>query len=346
MITRKNYELYFIDYLEGNLSEEEIAMVDIFLEENVDLKEELTEFSSASTLEPVETIKMDFSHLKKESLIDEQNEDEFFIGKIEGDLNEEQLKALSLYLVNNSEKKAVLTSFEKTKITPEVIMFPNKQSLKQHRKIGFYYYLTTAVAASILALLYFNISFDGGITVPLTAQKNKYKIEIKEVKEPVIEIEKEKEEPIIRNQNAVVSPENVKLNSEQKGTQENITPREKIEIENINSKIIEVKMIEEQKLELLAMNPVLVNPEIKEKPTEEKLKSIEEFAKIKALSFIEEKVTGKKDNTESLFAFATKKASKIPLPRFIDYDTQKTVKQEVKTIKIGNIFTIKRKSNN
>jgi hypothetical protein len=32
------------------------------------------------------------------------------------------------------------------------------------------------------------------------------------------------------------------------------------------------------------------------------------------------------------------------LPKFIDYDNQKSKKQNVRTIKIGNIFSVKRKT--
>ena len=41
MITRENYEVYFIDYMDGNLSERERAEVEAFLLVHPDLQEQL-----------------------------------------------------------------------------------------------------------------------------------------------------------------------------------------------------------------------------------------------------------------------------------------------------------------
>ena len=41
MITRENYEIYFIDYMDGNLSERERAEVEAFLLVHPDLQEQL-----------------------------------------------------------------------------------------------------------------------------------------------------------------------------------------------------------------------------------------------------------------------------------------------------------------
>jgi hypothetical protein len=38
MITRENYEIYYLDYLEGNLSDKKTDELLLFLEENTDLK--------------------------------------------------------------------------------------------------------------------------------------------------------------------------------------------------------------------------------------------------------------------------------------------------------------------
>ena len=40
-ITRDNYELYFLDYIEGNLDDNLVDIFIEFLQENPDLKEEL-----------------------------------------------------------------------------------------------------------------------------------------------------------------------------------------------------------------------------------------------------------------------------------------------------------------
>jgi hypothetical protein len=88
-INRHNYEIFFIDYLDGNLSPSQEKQLWSFLKENPDLKDELENF------EPVEisSEKQPFpekQQLKKTVLLDESNRsnfDELCIRYIEGDLS-------------------------------------------------------------------------------------------------------------------------------------------------------------------------------------------------------------------------------------------------------------------
>ncbi len=131
MITKENYELYFIKFLEGTLSKEEMVSVEIFLKENPELREELTLFEEPLSVDTSSKNTIDFTFLKKTTLIDESNEDDFFIGYLEGDLNPEEEKNLQTYLNQNPAKKEVLESFRKVMLTPEIISFPDKEELKK-----------------------------------------------------------------------------------------------------------------------------------------------------------------------------------------------------------------------
>ena len=44
MLSRSNYEIYFLDYYEGNLTESQRRELMSFLEQNPDLKEEFDSF--------------------------------------------------------------------------------------------------------------------------------------------------------------------------------------------------------------------------------------------------------------------------------------------------------------
>lgn len=350
MITRNNYEIYFIDYMEGNLSDKEITMVDNFLKENLDLKEEFSQFSSAPQFESTEKVEIDFSYLKKNNLIDEQNEEDFFIGRIEGDLSDGQEKALDLYLKENPKKVALLTSFENTKLSPQVVVFPNKKSLKRTPSIGFYYYLTSGVAACILALLYFNLNIDSVKEIPIAAQKNQFNIEFDSIIIPneqiIIEEKSEIKQLIIPNRKKQKLENLAQKNSIQDEPVRDLkeVPEIKNKLEKVNKQKEEIffEANEEFNDKSIAINSV-PNKEIIE-PIVEPTKSVKEYAKEKSINFIKEKTSGKKDESESLLAFATKKAEEIPLPKFIDYDNQKSEKQQVRTIKVGNLFSIKRKT--
>ena len=132
MITRENYEIYFIEFLEGKLSEEERNNVEIFLEANPDLREEFNLFKAPISIEKESNPKVDFSFLKKTTLIDKGNEDDFFIGFLEGDLNQEEVKSLESYLNEHPEKRKKLETFRRVILTPELVSFPDKSSLKKN----------------------------------------------------------------------------------------------------------------------------------------------------------------------------------------------------------------------
>ena len=68
MLTRSNYEIYFLDYHEGNLTESQRRELVLFLEQHPDLKEEFDSFVNV-VLEP-DTLT---SFANKESLKKKEN---------------------------------------------------------------------------------------------------------------------------------------------------------------------------------------------------------------------------------------------------------------------------------
>ncbi|MEN8928337.1 MAG: hypothetical protein ABF242_03840 [Flavobacteriales bacterium] len=349
MITRENYEVYFIDYLEGNLSDDKIALIENFLDKNPDLKTELTEFSSTPIIEIGEHESIDFSYLKKKERSELTALENLFIGKIEGDLTVSELDELNSHLTKFPEQEKVLASFEMTKLTPQTIIFSDKQSLKRSKSIGFYYYLTSGVAACILALLYFNLTTTGEQITPYVAEKNSYEIELAPIKtqEGDNKIKAESEQLLvekrIRREKANTFIENPTETGNERANEPILVKKEK-EIIPKMEETLEIEMKEKVEPELIAINPpvkeIIENPELERTET----KAIKTYAKEKAISFLEEKITGKEDKSQTLFAFAEQKAKEIPVPKFIKIEEQKSNKQQVKTIKIGNLFSIKRKT--
>ena len=95
-INRNNYEAYFLDFAEGNLSEEERKDVLDFIQANPDLKEELEEFELIQL--PVEDGQSEnWADLKKEKNYASSQDlrDELYFKALEEDLTEEEGIALS-----------------------------------------------------------------------------------------------------------------------------------------------------------------------------------------------------------------------------------------------------------
>jgi len=148
-----NYEAFFLDFLDGNLSESEMKELSRFLQKNPSLKEELDSFEEI-TLEP-SNIKFE----NKQELIKQTQAQHFEITEfeylcvadIENDSNNEELKQLKKEL-SVSENKAIYTIFHKVKLQAnKKIVFSNKSKLlKKYVSVNFRTVISVASAAAIL----------------------------------------------------------------------------------------------------------------------------------------------------------------------------------------------------
>jgi len=162
-ITRGNYEMFLIDYLDGKLSPVEVADLLIFLEENLDIK---SEFEGVESLLPLNSSIISYpekASLKKnlnQASCDDKDVEKLLVGNLEGDLTLDEQVQLEQILAQNSQFKKEQKLFEYTKLKPDLdIKFANKQSLKRKSKVIPLYYRYAAAAAVVLffvTLQYFN----------------------------------------------------------------------------------------------------------------------------------------------------------------------------------------------
>lgn len=137
-ISRLNYEMFFLDYHEGNLSEEQVSALMSFLEQNPDLKAELESFEMIELELEEDDIKFPNKSLLKvpeePSLpITDNNFDWFCIAHYENDLTLEQESALISYLKEHPEKENDFKLFSETILkADENIVFEKPQTLKRH----------------------------------------------------------------------------------------------------------------------------------------------------------------------------------------------------------------------
>ena len=128
-INRNNYEAFFIDYLEGNLDEKLVDDFIEFLQQNGDLKEELSLFETVS----IGQEEMTFS--KKELLLKEKYdiESEFnqaAVARLEGDISEFEKTGFENYLTAHPEQQKEAKLFDKTKLQPDKsLVFSKKKKL-------------------------------------------------------------------------------------------------------------------------------------------------------------------------------------------------------------------------
>jgi len=141
-INRTNYELFFLDYFEGKLSEAEQENLHVFLKQHPDLYNEFQSFELI-TLEEDHSIQFnDKDSLKKNSVvpssgIDASNFTNFFIAWHEGDLNKTEKQAVIDFLAVNPELQHDFETFGKLKLAPEEdIVFTGKENLRHKISIA------------------------------------------------------------------------------------------------------------------------------------------------------------------------------------------------------------------
>lgn len=135
-ITRENYELIFVDYLDGSLSDQEEGVLFQFLNNNPDLALELEGLNSIALDPP----KHEFSGKKnlikplKPEIEGIGHFDYLCIADLEGDITEEERKELELYYDTNPLNRNTRNTYSKLKLIPDKkISYKGKNSLLRAR---------------------------------------------------------------------------------------------------------------------------------------------------------------------------------------------------------------------
>ncbi len=162
-INRNNYETYFIDYLDGKLSPDLVSELLLFLDENPDLKEELSDLDTVPLIAGGNIQYPDKQRLKRDPIlsvgpINELNYQEYLIGSVEGDLSVTESRLLERFVLRNTQVAGEWEQFKRTVLVADpAVVFPEKSRLKKHTLWSSYkkplYYLSGAAAALLVVLL-------------------------------------------------------------------------------------------------------------------------------------------------------------------------------------------------
>ena len=158
-IDRSNYEIWFIDWLDGNLNSIQVEQLKLFLAQNQDLKEEF------SDLTPVNLVSSGISfrykeHLKKSPSDISPSQFEYLCAAyLENDLTNSQQTELKEIVNADPDKKKRFDLIQKTILAPATIRFKHKDHLLKRTTvqnvirlstIG----LSTAAAISIIIIVH------------------------------------------------------------------------------------------------------------------------------------------------------------------------------------------------
>lgn len=161
-INLHNYEEYFIDYFDGNLTPSEKNELMSFINMHPELREEFESFEQTA-LVPNEVYFKDKEFLKKQSTLlknTDSNFDELCIAKLEGDLpSKEEIFFKDLLKDESKEKQFQLFSY--TRLNADLsVVFDRKPSLKKSTiKKPVVKWLYTAISAAASVIILFGLYF-------------------------------------------------------------------------------------------------------------------------------------------------------------------------------------------
>ncbi len=158
MIDRNNYEAWFLDFAEGNLSEEKIYSLNVFLRKNPDLQEEFDEFNmilldgEALVFENKESLKKNINLDRIEGLNDFEI---LAINKLEGNITEEEENELNSMIGFSDELRFEADIFQKTKLKADTsLVYQDKEKLKRKSIIPLWIKYASSIAAIGLLLFF------------------------------------------------------------------------------------------------------------------------------------------------------------------------------------------------
>ena len=156
-INRENYEVWFLDYADGNLNEQQVADLMLFLVQNPDLKEELEEDFGEVALQAEPIAVPNKEEFKQEVVaITAANYEDFLVAELEGELSSDELVALQAFLKQNPAFQQDRVLFQKTRIQPDLsVRYTDKQGLKRRKAIVLPLYMRYVAAAVVIIFAIF-----------------------------------------------------------------------------------------------------------------------------------------------------------------------------------------------
>ena len=160
MITRNNYEEFFLLYVDNELSASDKNAVEAFVRENADLKEELTRLRQ-SVLKPETSIVFANKELLLKQAgdvcINKNNYEEYFLLYLDNELDAAGKKEVELFARQSPSLLEELNLLLQTRLEPDTtIVFEGKEVLykeeKDEKVIAFPWFRVAAAAAVTLIL--------------------------------------------------------------------------------------------------------------------------------------------------------------------------------------------------
>jgi hypothetical protein len=156
-LTRDNYETWFLDFLDGQLSNEQLETLLDFLELNPDLKQELQGISGVSLTAGSESVgQKDFLLKGPADIPGMAATDQLCIARMENDLTAEEAGRFDARLDEDAALSENYEAFLATRLNPaDRVVFPYKNDLLKKTRVLTPWIITAISSAAVIMLAWF-----------------------------------------------------------------------------------------------------------------------------------------------------------------------------------------------
>jgi hypothetical protein len=128
---RSNYEIWFIDWLDGKLTGPETDLLKSFLEENPDLKEELKDLELITLAPPESDFGFKEDLFRTTGELSDSQFDYLCISNLENDITPVQKTELGEMISNDEQRRKRFDQYQKIRLRPTAEVFRRKSSVKK-----------------------------------------------------------------------------------------------------------------------------------------------------------------------------------------------------------------------
>ncbi len=155
MISRENYEIWFINYLDGQLNPQEVEILGAFLNQNPALREELKEVRSFHLVPDEATFPGKELLLKDEAVEMGIGRGDFLLVKqLEDAFSDPEASELAELMGADASLAKGVMIYPQLKLQPASVIFPRTRSLLRPKVVVAHRWRRFAAAAAVLLLLF------------------------------------------------------------------------------------------------------------------------------------------------------------------------------------------------
>lgn len=169
-INRNNYEEFFILYMDDELSFADKKLVETFVNENPDLREEFISLNQTRLVSEIIPFTNKEALLKTGSVINADNYEEYFLLYADNELNADEIREAERFAASTPALQQEFDLIQQARLVPEInIIFPGKSSLYKKQEprrvipmpigVSWMRFAAAAIVAGIIltaGILFFN----------------------------------------------------------------------------------------------------------------------------------------------------------------------------------------------